>query len=94
VILSDEPVYFITRRPPPSGMELADSHKLEFPPDRAIPLHLLPESEVIRQVKAGRFSTVVNCDKSPKLTDEDLAKLYANHADFSETCSVYWSFIR
>ena len=63
MILSDEQVYFITRRPPPSGMELADSHKLEFPMSRATPLHLLPESEVIKQVKAGRFSTVVNCDR-------------------------------
>ncbi len=53
VVLSDEQVYFITRRPPPTGMELADSHKLEFPADRARRLHLLPESEVIKQVKAG-----------------------------------------
>ena len=58
LILSDEPIYFITRRPPPSGMELADSHKLEFPPARApVPLHLVPNSEVIRQIKAGRFQT-------------------------------------
>ncbi len=47
-LLSDEPIYFLTRRPPPHGMELADSHKLEFPPERAIPLNLVPESEVIR----------------------------------------------
>jgi hypothetical protein len=92
VILSDEQFYFITRRPPPSGMELADSHKLEFPPERANPLHLVPESEVIKQVKAGRFNTVVNCDKNVKLTDEDLAKLYANHQDSDDTCNVYWNF--
>ena len=73
-------------------MELADSHKLEFPPERAIPLHLVPESEVIKQVKAGRFNTVVNCDKNVKLTDEDLAKLYANHQDSDDTCNVYWNF--
>ena len=94
VILSDEQIYFITRRPPPSGMELADSHKLEFPPERATPLHLLPESEVIKQVKAGRFNTVVNCDKNAKLTDEDLGKLYANHTDSDETCNIYWNFVR
>ena len=94
LMLSDEQVYFITRRPPPSGMELADSHKLEFPPERAIPLHLVPESEVIRQLKAGRFSTVVNCDKNDKLTDEDLAEALREHTDFDETCNVYWNFAR
>ncbi len=94
VILSDEQVYFITRRPPPTGMELADSHKLEFPPDRASRLHLLPESEVIKQVKAGRFSTVVNCDKNYKLTDADLLRLYANHQEFFDTCNVFWNFGR
>ncbi len=92
LILSDEQIYFITRRAPPSGMELADSHKLEFPLERATPLHLMPESEVIRQVKAGRFSTVVNCDKNYKLTDEDLMKLYANHQEFYDTCNVFWNF--
>lgn len=93
-ILSDEQIYFLTRRPPPSGMELADSHKLEFSPARAIPLHLVPESEVVRQVHAGRFATVVNCDKNEKLTDEDLLKLYANHADSEQDCNVYWNFRR
>jgi hypothetical protein len=94
LVLSDEQVYFITRRPPPSGMELADSHKLEFPPEQAIPLHLVPESEVIRQVKAGRFSTVVNCDKNDKLKDEDLAKVYAKHNDFDNDCTIYWNLAR
>jgi len=92
VILSDEQVYFITHRAPPSGMELADSHKLEFPMARATALHLLPESEVIKQVKAGRFSTVVNCDKNYKLTDDDLLKLYKNHEEFYDTCNVFWNF--
>ncbi len=92
-LLSDEPIYFITRRPPPSGMELADSHKLEFPPERAARLHLVPESEVVRQVKAGRFDTVVNCDKNEKLTNEDLEKLYTGKFE-SDTCDVYWNFAR
>jgi hypothetical protein len=94
LVLSDEQVYFITRRTPPSGMELADSHKLEFPPGRAIPLHLVPESEVIRQVKAGRFSTVVNCEKNEKLKDDELAKIYTKHTDFDNDCVVYWNLAR
>lgn len=92
LMLSDEQFYFVTQRAPPSGMELADSHKLEFPPERAIPLHLVPESEVLKQVKAGRFATVVNCDKNYKLTDDDLMKLYKDHQDLEDTCNVYWHF--
>jgi hypothetical protein len=91
VILSDEQIYFITRRQPPSGMELADSHKLEFPMERATPLHLLPESQVIKQIHAGRFYTVVNCDKNDEVTDDDLKTLYSNHAEY-DTCNVYWQF--
>jgi 4-amino-4-deoxy-L-arabinose transferase-like glycosyltransferase len=90
-LLSDEPIYFLTRRPPPHGMELADSHKLEFPPERAIPLNLVPESEVLRQVKAGRFETVVNCDKNERLTDEDLEKVYQQKFK-NDTCDVFWNF--
>lgn len=90
-LLSDEPIYFLTRRPPPHGMELADSHKLEFPPERAIPLNLVPESEVLREIKAGRFETVVNCDKNDKLTDEDLEKVYREKFE-NDTCDVFWNF--
>jgi hypothetical protein len=91
VILSDEPIYFITRRPPPSGMELADSHKLDFPPERAIPLHLVSESEEIQQLKEGRFATGVDCDKGHKLGEEDFQKVYRQKFEF-DTCTVYWDW--
>jgi 4-amino-4-deoxy-L-arabinose transferase-like glycosyltransferase len=91
VILSDEQTYFITQRQPPPGMELADSHKLEFPTDQAARLHLVPASQMVKQLHEGRFYTVVNCDKNYDITDDDLKKLYENHADF-ESCNVYWQF--
>ena len=91
VILSDEPIYFITRRPPPSGMELADSHKLDFPPERAIPLHLVSESQEIDQLKEGRFATGVDCDKGHKLGQEDFDKVYRQKFEF-DTCTVYWDW--
>jgi len=93
VILSDEAIYFLTRRPPPSGMELADSHKLDLPPERAIPLHLISESEVLKQLKAGRFSTGVDCGKGHKLGEDDFSKLYRQKVEY-DTCTVYWDFIR
>jgi hypothetical protein len=88
-ILSDEQIYFLTRRPPPSGMELADSHKLDFPPERAVPLHLVSEAEELKQLKAKRFSTAVDCDKGHKLGEEDFKKLYRQKAEF-DNCTVYW----
>jgi hypothetical protein len=93
VILSDEQIYFLTRRPPPSGMELADSHKLDFPPDRAIPLHLVSEAEELKQLNAGRFSTAVDCDKGHKLGENDFKKLYRQKVEF-DTCTVYWDLNR
>lgn len=89
VILSDEPIYFLTRRPPPSGMELADSHKLDFPPERAVPLHLVSEAEELRQLKERRFATAVDCDKGHKLGEEDFKKIYRQKVEF-DTCNVYW----
>jgi hypothetical protein len=91
VMLSDEQIYFITKRSPPSGMELADSHKLDFPPERAAPLHLVSENEELKQLKAKRFATVVDCDKGHKLSAEIFQKLYRRKFDFEEdNCTVYW----
>ncbi len=91
LILGDEYVYFLTKRPPPSGMELADSHKLDFPPERAVPLHLVSESEILKQLTAGRFATAADCDKGHKVGEEDFKKVYRQKAEF-DTCTVYWDF--
>jgi 4-amino-4-deoxy-L-arabinose transferase-like glycosyltransferase len=89
LLLSDEPIYFLTRRAPPSGMELADSHKLDFPPERAIPLHLISETEVKKQIAAGRFATAVDCDKGHKVGEDDFKPKYRHSEEF-DTCTVYW----
>ena len=93
LILSDEAIYFLTRRPPPSGMELADSHKLDFPPERAVPLHLVSETEELKQLKAGRFATAVDCGKGHKLSEENFQKLYRQKEE-GDPCTVYWNFKR
>jgi hypothetical protein len=89
VLLSDEQIYFITRRTPPSGMELADSHKLDFPPEKAIPLHLVSEAEELKQIAARRFATAVDCDKGHKVGEDDFKKVYRQKAEY-DTCTVYW----
>jgi hypothetical protein len=93
LMLGDDYLYFLTKRPPPSGMELADSHKLDFPPERAKALHLVSESEILKQLKAGRFATTTDCDKWHKIGEEQLTKLY-RHKEESDSCNIYWEMIR
>jgi hypothetical protein len=72
-------------------MELADSHKLEFPPERAKALHLVSEAEELKQLKAGRFATAADCDKGHKIGEEDFKKLFRQKEE-TDTCTVYWDF--
>lgn len=93
MLLADEHVYFLTRRPPPSGMELADSHKLEFPPATAALFHLLPQSELDRRIKAGTYDAVETCE------DEDdvpalglLPRLYSQQMKVAgSACAIFWN---
>jgi len=95
MLLADEHIYFLTRRPPPSGMELADSHKLEFPPATAALFHLLPQSELDRNIKAGTYDTVETCE----VDDEDvhtlgLQRLYSEQMKVENSaCTVFWNKI-
>jgi hypothetical protein len=59
---ADEFIYFLTRRPPPAGMEFRYSHKLELPAAEAASLHILPDSQLKREVAAEVFSTIATCE--------------------------------
>jgi len=95
MLLADEHIYFLTRRPPPSGMELAESHKLELPPATAFLFHILPQSELDRRVKAGMYDTVETCE----VDDEDvqtlgLQRLYSEQMKVENSaCTVFWNKI-
>jgi hypothetical protein len=89
-LLADEHVYFLTRRPPPSGMELRDSHKLELPPALADSMHIVSGTELDRRIKAGVFSTVETCTfTDEKIAALGLAHLYSQKAEI-EDCTVFW----
>jgi len=91
MLFADEHMYFLTRRRPPSGFELADSHKLELlPPDAARAFHIVPKSEVNRGVAAGVFDTVETFeDDQDMLAAWGLPRLYAHKAEVGD-CTVYW----
>jgi hypothetical protein len=89
LLLADEYVYFVTRRPPPSGMELEDSHKLEFSAAMAERLHIVPGTELTRRIKAGVFHTVQTCEDEETIEELGLERLYAQKAALGD-CTVFW----
>jgi MYXO-CTERM domain-containing protein len=91
-ILADEFVYFLLKRVPPSGMELEDSHKLkDLPPGLAAALHVVPRSDLEKQVKRGKFSTVETCDDDDERIEAfHLTEVYSRWQDVS-SCVVYWA---
>ena len=88
-LFADEAIYFLTRHDPPSGMEMENSHKFNFPPTQLALLHLLPQAELDRQVKAGAFSTLETCADEDDVKEHGYAKVYAKSAAAGE-CTVFW----
>jgi len=89
VLYADEPTYFITRHVPPSGMELADSHKLDFPPAMAREFHVIPQKELDRQIKAGVFDAMEISDDDTRVDKLGIRDRYAHSAEVEET-DVFW----
>jgi hypothetical protein len=94
-LLADEFVYFLLKRAPPSGMELEDSHKLNnLAPDLAAALHVLPRSDLEKQVKMGKYSTVETCDDDDERVEAlHLTELYSQWEEVSG-CVVYWDWAK
>jgi hypothetical protein len=88
-LFADEAIYFLTRRKPPSGMEMGNSHKFNFSQESLALLHLLPQAELDRQVQAGQFSTLETCDDPDDVEAHGYAKVYAKSAT-AGSCKVFW----
>ncbi|HUP04113.1 MAG TPA: glycosyltransferase 87 family protein [Bryobacteraceae bacterium] len=90
-IWTDESIYFLTRRLPPSGMEFSYSHRIsDLKPELAAQLHIVPDAEIKRRVEAGTYATVETCDLDTDFIDSlDLAKRYRQSSEMHD-CGVYW----
>jgi len=88
LLLADEPIYFLTRRAPPPGLELYYTHKLNLPPTEAALLHILSQAEVKRQVQSGKFATAYSCDDD-QIDEYGLNKLYKRRVDMDD-CAIFW----
>jgi hypothetical protein len=92
-VLADPPVYFAMRRPVPSGMEFPASHNLELPTEQAARLHIVPQSQLERRVRAGDFATVETCKgDEDEMQALQLPKFYVEKATIGD-CDVYWGFV-
>src|SRR3989442_13746887 len=67
VLLASELTYFVSRREPPSGMELSDSHKLELPPALAAELHVISRSELDHRIRSRFFDTVESWEDEDRI---------------------------
>jgi hypothetical protein len=88
-LFADEAIYFLARHDPPSGMEMENSHKFNFPAARLALLHLTPQAELDRQVKAGAFSVLETCADDDDIKERGYSKLYAKSAAAGD-CTVFW----
>lgn len=88
LLFADEPIYFLTRRVPPPGLELSNSHKVDLGPQENALLHILTEADVKREVESGKFATAYSCDDDD-INDYGLANLYRQRVDM-ENCSIFW----
>lgn len=89
-LMADELTYFVTRHPPPSGMELADSHKLDFPPEVAARLHVISQKELDRRIQAKYFATLEIAEDEDEVMRLGLPRLYAHAARAGEV-QIFWS---
>jgi hypothetical protein len=86
-LFADEPIYFLTKRTPPSGLELFYTHKVHLPPAEAALLHILTEAEVQRLAQSEMFATAVSCDDDE--IDYGLDDLYSQHVVMDD-CTIFW----
>ncbi len=87
-VFADEPIYFLTRRAPPSGFEFGYSHKIDLPAAERARLHVLTRAEVKQQVQAGRFASAYSCEDGD-IRDYGLRNLYNRSVDV-EDCTIFW----
>jgi hypothetical protein len=91
-VFANEPIYFLTKRAPPPGLELFYTHLVDLPPREAALMHIVNEAEMKRLVESGVFATAYSCDDD-KIDYYGLKKLYEQHVDM-EDCSIFWGWRR
>jgi hypothetical protein len=88
-LFADEPIYFLTGRTPPAGLELFYTHKLNLPAADARLFHIIDYAEMERQVKSGKFAAAYSCVEEDT-HDYGLSGIYTQRQDVDDDCTVFW----
>jgi hypothetical protein len=88
-IAAQEPIYFLTGRRPPFGMEFSYGHKVDLGPERNALFHILPQAELDREIKAGRFATAAVCGEDDRVSEVEQWKVYSQKSEAGD-CTVFW----
>jgi len=90
LLYANEPIYFLTRRTPPPGLELSYTHKIVLPPAEAAMLHILNDADLKKQLESGMYATAYSCDDD-EVDNFGLKKLYQQRVSIDE-CTVFWDW--
>jgi len=90
-LYASEPLYFLLRRAPPEGMQFSYAQDLTLPPAQAAQLHIVRQSDLENQIKAGAFSTVAFCMDKDTVDRLKLATLYRKTEEV-EYCNIFWDW--
>jgi hypothetical protein len=89
-VFTEQPIYFLCKRRPPSGMEFGYSHKLTLPPAVLTKLHIITMDTQKQQLAAGVFASAAACGNA-LIGDYELDKLFYQRANLGG-CSVFWDW--
>lgn len=89
-VFTEEEIYFLMKRRPPSGMEFGYSHKLKLAPAMLAKLHITSEEMQKRELAAGVFASAATCDDD-MVSNYALDKTFHQKEDLHD-CSVYWDW--
>jgi hypothetical protein len=89
-LFANEPIYFLTKRLPPTGYELDYTHRVDLPREERARLHIITDEEVKQQVQSGRFATAYSCEDDDS-AEYGLKALYRREEKQSD-CSIYWEW--
>ncbi len=86
-LYAEEQIYLLAGRIPPAGMEWNSGHKVELPLDEARYYHVLPQSELDRQIKHGDFGVLETCEENLE-SRLDLGSVYGSKKKVGD-CFVF-----
>ena len=88
-ILAPEAIYFLSGRSAPPGLEFQASYEINLGVQANARFHILPLSELDRDIRAGRFATAAVCADDDQTTRIAGANVYTEKFE-SGDCTVFW----